>query len=66
MPAGKAGIKDGDTILKINDNIITDSTSSSDAAEMLWGKIGEKDIITVQRGEQTLTFEVEKLLCRNN
>ena len=60
MPAGKAGIKDGDIILKINDNIITDSTSSSDAMNMLFGKIGEKDIITVQRGEQTLTFEVEK------
>ncbi|MBN2589746.1 MAG: PDZ domain-containing protein [Sedimentisphaerales bacterium] len=60
MPAGKAGIKDGDIILKINDNIITESTTYSDAMDMLWGKIGEKDIIIVQRGEQTLTFEVEK------
>jgi len=59
-PAEKAGIKDGDIILKINDNIITNSVSSSDAMDMLFGKIGDKVVLTVQRGEQTLTFEVEK------
>jgi len=58
--ADKAGLKDEDILLKINDNIITDSTSSTDAMDMLFGKIGDKVILTVQRDEQKLTFEVEK------
>ncbi|MBN2182719.1 MAG: PDZ domain-containing protein [Sedimentisphaerales bacterium] len=60
MATEKAGIKDGDIVLKINDNIISDVISSADAQNMLFGKIGEKVVLTVQRDEQILTYEIER------
>ena len=60
MPAEKAGIKDGDIVLKVDGNDISDVKSSSDALNLLFGKAGEKVVLTVQRGEQILTFEIER------
>jgi hypothetical protein len=58
--ADKAGIKDGDVVLKVNGNSISHISSSADAQNMLIGKIGEKVSLTVQRGERIVTFEVER------
>ena len=60
MPAEKAGIKDGDVALKVDDNIVPHDMSSGDALTLLSGKAGEKVVLTVKRGEQILTFEIER------
>jgi len=60
MPAAKAGLQNGDKILTVNDKDITHITTISDALTVLHGDPGEKVKLTVQRGEQILTFEVER------
>ena len=60
MAAEKAGVKDGDVILKVDGNDISDIKSSDDALNLLSGKAGEKVVLTVKRGEQILTFEIER------
>lgn len=60
MPAEKAGIKDGDIVLKVNGNSISHIKSSADAQRLLLGKVGEKVVLTLRRAEQTLTFEIER------
>ena len=60
MPAAKAGLQNGDKILKVNDKDITHITTISSALEVLHGEPGEKVRLTVQRGGQILTFEVER------
>lgn len=58
MAAEKAGVKDGDVVLKINGTSIENIKSSSEAQNFLIGKAGEKVTITVKRGEQLITFEI--------
>ncbi|MDT8300413.1 MAG: M56 family metallopeptidase [Sedimentisphaerales bacterium] len=60
MPAAKAGLQNGDKILKVNDKDITHITTISGALEVLQGKPGEQVILTIQRGGQILTFLVER------
>jgi len=60
MEAEKAGVKDGDVVLKVDDNIVPHDMSSGDALTLLSGKAGEKVVLTVKRGEQVLTFEIER------
>jgi hypothetical protein len=60
MPAEKAGVKDGDVVLKVDSNDISDIKSSSEAMNLLSGKAGEKISLTVKRGDQILTFEIER------
>jgi hypothetical protein len=60
MAAEKAGVKDGDVVLKVDGNDISDIKSSGDALNLLSGKAGEKVVLTVKRGEQILTFEIER------
>ena len=60
MAAEKAGVKDGDVVLKVNGNSISHIKSSGDALNLLSGKSGEKVVLTVKRGEQILTFEIER------
>ncbi|MHC4215073.1 MAG: PDZ domain-containing protein [Planctomycetota bacterium] len=59
--AEKAGIKDGDVVLKVNGNDISHIKTSTDAQNLFLGKIGEKVVLTIKRGEQILTFEIERL-----
>ncbi len=59
--AEKAGVKDGDVILKVNGNSISHVESSGDALNLLFGKVGEKVVLTVKRGEQIFTFEIERV-----
>lgn len=56
--AQKAGIKNGDLILKVNGSSIETVRSGSEALNLMRGKAGEKAVLTVQRGEQILTIEV--------
>ncbi len=56
--AEKAGIKDGDVVLKVNGNSIFHIKSSADAQNLLLGKVGEKVSITVKREAQIVTFEI--------
>jgi outer membrane lipoprotein-sorting protein len=60
MPAEKAGVKDGDVVLKVNGNSVSHVESSGDALNLFSGKAGEKVLLTVKRGEQILTFEIER------
>ncbi len=60
MAAEKAGVKSGDVVLRFNGNSISHIESSSDALSLLSGKVGEKVALTVKRGEQILTFEIER------
>jgi hypothetical protein len=60
MPAEKAGVKDGDVAVEVNGNSISDIKSSSDALNLLFGKAGEKVVLTVKRGQQILTIEIER------
>jgi carboxyl-terminal processing protease len=61
MPAAKAGLQNGDKILKVNDKDITHITTIRGALKVLHGDPGEKVKFTVQRGEQILNFEVERI-----
>ena len=60
MPAAKAGLQNGDKILKVNDKDITHITTIRDALEVLHGDPGEQVMLTVLRGGQVLTFIVER------
>ncbi len=61
MAAEEAGVQSGDVVLKVNGNSISHIESSSDALNLLSGKVGEKVVLTVKRGEQILTFEIERV-----
>jgi hypothetical protein len=58
MPAAKAGLQNGDKILKVNDKDITHITTISGALEALRGDPGEQVMLTIQRNGQILTFVV--------
>ncbi len=60
MAAEKAGIKDGDVVLKVNGQDIFNIKSSADAQNLLLGKVGEKAVLTVKRAEQIVTFEITR------
>jgi hypothetical protein len=57
-PAEKAGMKDGDVITKINGQDISYIKTPEDASEALFGKIGDKISLTVQRQGSELTFDI--------
>ncbi len=61
MPAEKAGIEDGDIVLEVNGKSISHVKSSDDALNLLYGKAGEEVILTVKRGEQIFSFEIERV-----
>jgi hypothetical protein len=58
--AEKAGIKDGDVLLEFNGNSVSHLKSSEEVQIFLLGKIEQKDVLTIQRGEEVLTIEVER------
>jgi hypothetical protein len=60
MAAEKAGVKDGDVVLKVDGNSIFHIKSSDEARNFLLGKVGEKVVLTVKREEQIITFEIER------
>ena len=56
-PAAKAGIKNGDIVIKMGDVDVTDMMAYMKALGKF--KKGEKTMVTVKRGEEELEFEVE-------
>ena len=61
MAAEEAGVRNGDVALEVNGISISHVKSGSDALNLLFGKAGEKVVLTVKRGEQILTFEIERM-----
>ena len=57
FPADKAGIKIGDEIIKVDD-IDTQGMSSSEVSKLLKGTAGTPIQLTVQRQEESLTFDL--------
>jgi len=59
-PADLAGIKPGDIILKVDDQVLTKDTSLMDAVNKMRGEKGTKVILTIQREQVTnpLVFEL--------
>lgn len=58
-PAEEAGLKTGDTIKKVNDKEYTAEEFEKIASDIK-GKAGSKVKLEIQRGEETLTFEIER------
>lgn len=58
-PAETAGIKAGDIITKVNGEEVT-KDNVSDMSNKIKGEEGTKVKLEVKRGEETLTFEVER------
>lgn len=58
-PAEAAGIKANDVITKVNDEEVTKDNVSS-MSNKIKGEEGTKVKLEIQRGEETLTFEVER------
>ena len=59
MPAALAGIQNGDKILKVNDQDLSQVTTLQGALAALKCEPGDKIKLTIRRGEETLVFEVE-------
>ena len=58
-PAEEAGLKTGDIIKKVNDKEYTAEEFEKIASDIK-GKAGSKVKLEIQRGEETLTFEIER------
>lgn len=58
-PAEEAGLKTGDIIKKVNDKEYTADEFEKIASDIK-GKAGSKVKLEIQRGEETLTFEIER------
>lgn len=52
-PADQAGIKPGDVILKVDDQVLTKETSLMDAVNKMRGAKGTQVVLTIQREETT-------------
>lgn len=59
-PADLAGVKPGDIILKVDDQVLTKDTSLMDAVNKMRGEKGTKVILTIQRDQvpNPLVFEL--------
>jgi carboxyl-terminal processing protease len=60
MPAAEAGMKTGDVIFKVDGRPAEAARTLGDAAKLLAGPAGRKSRLTVKRGKETLTFEVQR------
>lgn len=59
-PAEKAGVQIGDIVRAVDRLTVNELTSGHEIAMMLRGPIGMAVPLTVQRGEQTLTLQVQR------
>jgi len=59
-PAAQAGVQAGDVITQIDNWPVKDSASYFEVISMVRGPIGSVAHLTVQRGAQTLTFDVQR------
>lgn len=65
-PADLAGVKPGDIILKVDDQVLTKDTSLMDAVNKMRGEKGSKVILTIQREQvpSPLVFELVRDIIR--
>lgn len=65
-PAEAAGVKPGDVILKVDDQILTKDTSLMDAVNKMRGEKGTKVVLTIQRDQvpNPLVFELVRDVIR--
>lgn len=65
-PADVAGIKPGDVILKVDDQVLTKDTSLMDAVNKMRGERGSKVVLTIQRDQvaNPLVFELVRDIIR--
>jgi len=61
MPAEKAGLQNGDVVIKVGGKDISQIKIPGDALKILVGPAGEMLSITVKRDEQVLDFNVERV-----
>ncbi|MEM7152775.1 MAG: MXAN_5808 family serine peptidase [Myxococcota bacterium] len=59
MPAELAGMKSGDVLLTI-DGAATVNMPADEAQSLLRGPVGEVVVVTVRRGDETLTLEITR------
>ncbi|MBZ5551964.1 MAG: RIP metalloprotease RseP [Acidobacteriia bacterium] len=62
FPAAKAGVQDGDLILKIGDHPITKSEDFSYLNDTIHKSVGKPLLFVLQRGNDTLTKEITPVL----
>ncbi len=58
MPAVKAGLQDGDKIVKVDNRDVSHITTIPKALDVLRGDPGETLRLTIERGDQILTFDI--------
>ncbi len=59
-PALAAGLQDGDIILQVDDLVVTTDTTDVDLLAAVRGPVGETVELLIQRGDQQLTFTIER------
>jgi len=60
QPAAKAGVKDGDVLVKVSEQTVTPTTSFDAVSALLRGEVGAPVTIEVQRGSDRLTFTITR------
>ena len=60
QPAAKAGVKDGDVLVKVSEQTVTPTTSFDAVSALLRGEVGTPVTIEVQRGSDRLTFTITR------
>lgn len=63
--AAQAGILPGDVIIKIDHTLITDLTMQ-DIVNLMRGEIGSSVHLDIERGDESLEFDVERRLVQEN
>jgi C-terminal processing protease CtpA/Prc len=61
MPAAKAGLLDGDVVIKVDGHDVSHITTNADALRVLTAPAEEVLNLTVKRNEYILTFNVERV-----
>ena len=60
MPAARAGLRDGDIVLRVGARDVARTESAADGLKALGGIAGTVVSLTVKRGSETLTVEVHR------
>ena len=59
-PAARAGVKEGDVLIKIDDTPIAPETKFEEVTSLLRGEVGTKVNIAVERSGQQLAFDITR------
>jgi carboxyl-terminal processing protease len=60
-PAMKAGVQEGDALVKVGDEAVSSNTSLDTIAQLLRGEVGTQVTIEVQRQSARLTFTITRI-----